>query len=63
VAGGVAGHVHHRETQAEHLDHVAVGMRHAGLGNALARRPVHGPLQQRTQLVDAADMVGVVVRH
>jgi hypothetical protein len=59
----VAGHVDHVEADAQHLDAVTAVERRAGLRDAFSRRTPDGALQARAQGVDAADMVGVVVRH
>ena len=45
------------------LDPVALAPRFEGFGYAFARRAVHRAAQPRAQAVDAAYMVGVVVRH
>ncbi len=63
MPGGVAGHVEHREMQADHLDGVAVVQRRERARDLLAGRTEDGTLQMRPQIGDAADMVRVVVRH
>ena len=63
VAGGVAGHIDDLEVPAEHRDGVAVAQRQIRLGDGFAGRRPDRALQARTQRVDAADVIGVVVGH
>ena len=63
VPGGVARHLEHREAHAEHVDAVAVVQWREGFRDPLARRAVDRAVEQRTQVGDAADVIGMVVRH
>lgn len=63
MPGGVPGNVDHREAQPQQLHRVAIGERHEGLGDSLGARAVDGALQARPQLIDAADMIAVMMRH
>ncbi len=58
----VAGHVEHREAQAQHIHRVALRQAREGLGHGLARGPVDRRAGGLPQRLHAAHVVAMVVR-